>query len=294
MILSAVISSKIIFLLGYIFARMGVVRREGNWRLEKKDNGLYEATYKERTEAIITTPKYDPGMFDDRNAAGVPMYEADSAAEARSVFEDIVETDSASVLPSLGLSDAGIGLGYPSGSTNEGQSGVDSKLPPGGIALVMLLAGGLFLFSSSFDFGTPVFYISSALLLGGLAIFGWAIALYNQEGAAEAWTFLTTVNSNDESDTAGDNEDNVKRTPPAPQSLKDELYFDRANQHCEWCDNRTDHPEVHHIKPRSEGGPNDPSNLIVLCPDHHRKADSGGISRTKLRAKVRRQAKSAT
>lgn len=275
---------------------MGVVRREGNWRLEKQDSGLYEVTYKERTEAIITTPKYDPGMFDDRFAVDVPTYEADSAAEARSVFEDIVESDSASVLPSLEPSDAGIELGYPSGSSGEGQSDGDGNLPPGGIALVMLFAGGMFLFSSSFEFGTSVFYISTALLLGGLAIVGWAIALYKQEGAAEAWTFLTTVSTNDESDskstTDGTDEDDVERTPPTPQSLKDELYFDRANQHCEWCDDRTDHPEVHHIKPRSEGGPNKPSNLIVLCPDCHRKADSGAISQTKLRAKIHRQANS--
>lgn len=277
---------------------MGVVRREGHWRLEKQDNGLYEATHKKRTEAIITTPEYDPGMFDDRSAAGVLVYEADSAAEARSVFEDIVESDSASILPGFGPSETGIELGYSSGSSTEGQSEGEVNLPPGGIALVMLVAGGLFLFSSSFEFGTPAFYISTALFLGGLAIFGWAIALYKQKGPAEAWSFLTTVDTDDESPSKSNIDDNggdtVERTPPAPQSLKDELYFDRANQHCEWCDDRTDHPEVHHIEPRSEGGPNAPSNLIVLCPDCHRKADSGAISRTKLRAKVRRQAESPT
>ncbi|WP_226039056.1 HNH endonuclease signature motif containing protein [Natrinema sp. DC36] len=276
---------------------MGVVRREGRWRLEKQDTGFYEVTHEKRTEATITTPEYDPGMFDDRFVAGVPIYEADSAAEARSVFEDIVESNSASILPSSGLSDTGTELGYPSGSSGEVQSDGDGNLPPGGIALVMLVAGGLFLFSSSFEFGTPVFYVSTALLLGSLIIFGWAIALYKRDGAAEAWSFLTTVDTNDESDSksnTGDNgEGTVERTPPAPQSLKDDLYFDRANQHCEWCNNRTDHPEVHHIEPRSEGGPNDSSNLIVLCPDCHRKADSGAISRNKLRAKVRRQTEAA-
>ncbi|MFP8958140.1 HNH endonuclease [Natrialbaceae archaeon A-CW3] len=72
------------------------------------------------------------------------------------------------------------------------------------------------------------------------------------------------------------------------------MYFERASQKCEWCDERVDHPEVHHIRPRSEGGPNTRSNLIVLCPGCHRKADSGGISQTKLRAKVRRLNDSAT
>lgn len=272
---------------------MGVVRREGHWRLKKQESGLYEVTHKERTEAIITTPEYDPGMFDDRFAAGVPIYEADSTAGARSMFEDIVESDSVSVLPSLGPSDTGIELDYPSGSSGEGQSDRNENLPPGGIALVMLLAGGLILFWSSFEFGTPVFYTGTVLLLGGLAIFGWAIMLYKRGEHAEAWSFLSTVDTDDEFGSESNIDgDDVERTPPAPQSLKNELYFDRANQHCEWCDNRTDHPEVHHVKPRSEGGPNEPSNLIVLCPDCHRKADGGGISRTKLRAKVRRQAES--
>lgn len=27
--------------------------------------------------------------------------------------------------------------------------------------------------------------------------------------------------------------------------------------------------QVHHVQPLSEGGSNDLSNLIVLCPDHH-------------------------
>jgi endogenous inhibitor of DNA gyrase (YacG/DUF329 family) len=36
--------------------------------------------------------------------------------------------------------------------------------------------------------------------------------------------------------------------------------------------------EVHHIKPRSEGGGNEDANLIPLCPNHHAMADAGIIS----------------
>ncbi len=275
---------------------MGVVRREGYWRLEKQDTGLYDVTYDEGIEAVITTPEYNPVMYDEGTVAGVPTYEADSAAEARTVFEDIVENDSASVLPNLGPADGGIELRYPFGSSDGTQSDGIENVPPGGIALAMLFVGGLIPFSSSFEFGTPMFYISTVLLLGGLGIFGWAIALYNQKGGDEAWAFLTTVDTDIESDsksnTDSDSANNAEQTPSTPQSLKDELYFDRADQHCEWCDNRTDHPEVHHIKPRSEGGPDKSSNLIALCPDCHSKADRGAISRTKLRAKVRRQTES--
>jgi 5-methylcytosine-specific restriction endonuclease McrA len=40
--------------------------------------------------------------------------------------------------------------------------------------------------------------------------------------------------------------------------------------------------EVHHIKPRSERGEDVPSNLIVLCANHHDDADKGRITRTEL------------
>jgi len=40
--------------------------------------------------------------------------------------------------------------------------------------------------------------------------------------------------------------------------------------------------DVHHIVPRREGGTNRDSNLIVLCPSHHRLADRGAIPRRRL------------
>ncbi len=80
-----------------------------------------------------------------------------------------------------------------------------------------------------------------------------------------------------------------EKTDPTPENLKNELYFERANQHCEWCEERVDTPEIHHIVPRSEGGKNTASNLIVLCPNCHRKADRGVISRSKLEYKLNRK-----
>ena len=41
--------------------------------------------------------------------------------------------------------------------------------------------------------------------------------------------------------------------------------------------------DVHHIKPRNECGDHKPSNLVVLCPTHHRGADRGVFSRRILR-----------
>lgn len=40
--------------------------------------------------------------------------------------------------------------------------------------------------------------------------------------------------------------------------------------------------EFHHIVPVAEGGGNNPSNLILLCPNHHQEADYGIIDRDRL------------
>ncbi|WP_254763369.1 HNH endonuclease [Natrinema marinum] len=274
---------------------MGVVRREGEWRLEKVEEGLYDVTYDKTVEANIITSDYEPAVFNDRSAIGVPSYEADSPSEAKDIFDEIVANGSTSAISSFGpavdsnIENRGAELRYSGGEVDENLADALEDLPPGGFALTLSLTGLIVLYSSSFTVGSPAFYLGSGMVMVGGAIFGWAAVLFSTSGAGEAWDFLTTVDSDEESSTTNsESNGETKRTPPAPQSLKDELYFDRADQQCEWCGERVDQPEVHHIEPRSEGGPNKPSNLIVLCPGCHAKADRGGISKTKLRSKVRR------
>jgi 5-methylcytosine-specific restriction endonuclease McrA len=60
------------------------------------------------------------------------------------------------------------------------------------------------------------------------------------------------------------------------------------------CKNGSSH--VHHIKPKSEEGPDTPGNLIVLCSIHHDKAhgkSADGIitSRTTLKSYVAKRSK---
>ena len=40
--------------------------------------------------------------------------------------------------------------------------------------------------------------------------------------------------------------------------------------------------EYHHIVPYSEADQHDPDHMVALCPNHHRLADDGAISRTEL------------
>jgi hypothetical protein len=44
---------------------------------------------------------------------------------------------------------------------------------------------------------------------------------------------------------------------------------------------------VHHISPRSEGGGNELSNLIVVCRNHHADCDNGSFNRTQQRQIIR-------
>lgn len=276
---------------------MGVIRREGDWRLEKLEEGLYEITHQKDKQAEIRTQDYRSSWGNDVAVGLVPVHEVDSYAEAEGLFEEYAHGGTPSGSGSIEASATQRGrtsrdqaLGEGSLNFEDDLSHLDNleNLPPGGLSLVFLIGGGVIISASPLRINEPVFIIGAGLLLSGLGIIGWSILIGTANGWDEAIEFLTTTreNSNDSSSGSGSSED-IETIPPTPESIKNKLIFGRANQRCEWCSDQTDHPEVHHIEPRSEGGTNDESNLIVLCPSCHRKADSGGISKTKLRGKLR-------
>lgn len=74
-----------------------------------------------------------------------------------------------------------------------------------------------------------------------------------------------------------------QRTPPLTSSETAKLVV-LAGSKCENPNCKTTHPlDVHHIKPRNEGGTNRQNNLIVLCANCHRIAQPGGYSRATLK-----------
>jgi hypothetical protein len=270
---------------------MGVVRREGDWRLDKQDDGVYEVTYEHQPELKIITSDYEPtGFNDERNDVSIGVREVSSYSEAEQMFEEMAQGS-----PSMA---GGFDMGVPNSNEGgldadlglDGEDGDLPDLPPGGLLLVGAIMCGFLIQQSGFNTGSTVFLIGAAFLLLPLAVLGLTIRVYQTEGAGAAIEYLVTVQEDESQPSSASNtDDSTEKTPPAPKKEKDAIYFERADQRCEWCEERTDSPEIHHIEPRAEGGSNDYRNLIALCPGCHSKADKGGISKTILRSKVSRQ-----
>lgn len=274
-------TSKIIYIvLGVYYPCMGVVRREGDWRLEKLDDGHYEVTFKKHTELEILTPGYDPGPY-SIGSVGFNVREVDSFEEVVGLFEENAN----------GPSPLNIGEGLSlSNSNTQSPSDADNvELTPGIVAIALLLTGGFFVYAYWPAYASKPFQIGALLLVLGLAILGWAATILRGEGWQAGIDFLATpLFEESRNGSSRERSSNRPTTPPAPQRLKEEIIFDRANHHCEWCGVRFDGLQVHHIQPRSEGGPNTKRNLVALCPNCHDQADRGGISKTQLKGKVRR------
>ncbi|WP_336135244.1 HNH endonuclease [Natronomonas amylolytica] len=166
----------------------------------------------------------------------------------------------------------------------------DGEVVPIGVLLVGAIVGGYLIVNNPLSGDTA--YVSWILTglsaLGVLYVAAGFRGVYQKKGLDTAvnWLFGNTPSTKSSSPNPGSKTPSQSKTPPPSESLKNELYFERANRECEWCGEHVDSPDIHHIKPRAEGGPNDPENLIVLCPNCHRKADGGTISRSKLKYRV--------
>lgn len=164
----------------------------------------------------------------------------------------------------------------------------DVELIPAMILVVCLVVGGYV--ARQRPFVGEVAYIN--VILVGLSALGvlyvvWGFHQVRAESGthtAVSWLF-SNISENDERSPS--DHSSTEKTPPTPESLKIEIRNDRAGRACEYCNEASDFLEVHHIEPRSEGGPNTRTNLIALCPSCHRKADRGVYSRSELNYMVR-------
>lgn len=75
-----------------------------------------------------------------------------------------------------------------------------------------------------------------------------------------------------------DKQETITTSYPRSKAVREQALL-RANGHCEYCGVQgfktkagSLYLESHHITPLSEGGVDHPSNVIALCPNHHREA----------------------
>ncbi len=267
---------------------MGVVRRTGDWRLEKREEGVYEVTFRNEPQLRVLTPDAPPYESTGVLLDLIPIEEVRSYSEAEGLFEEKAHGP-----PPLGME-------Y---SSDEGRRrGADeddvalTELPVGALGGVCVVLGAILVFTF-IDGGNSIgLTIGLAFGTAGILPFVYAGYLSRECGWQEGFSILITpaeeiisegTSKATGSDSHASADEDQEKTPPPSQNLKNELFFERANRRCEYCENQFDQLHIHHIKPRREGGPNTRKNLIVLCPNCHSKADSGTISRSKLRYQVK-------
>lgn len=262
---------------------MGVVRREGDWRLEKRGEGVYEITFQKETQLKVFTEERASGQRQATMFDAVPNREVSSYAEVEGLFEEKAHGPPPFGMDYSATQGTQDGLDFDSGVGDD----VDlSEVPPGVFGVALLIAGSFMLYTFWGADNAIVQWLGIGFVGGGAAVLSYGVYLFKTTGWDAGWAFFLQPDSNGTTSTDSPGTHGEK-TPPAPDSLKNELFFERANRCCEYCGEDIDHPEVHHITQRSQGGSNDRQNLIVLCPNCHRKADRGAIGKSKLRYQIR-------
>lgn len=114
---------------------MGVVRRTGDWRLEKREEGVYEITFRSKPQLRVLTPKAPPYERNAMTFDALPIEEVGSYSEAEGLFEEMAHGP-----PPLGMQ-------YSSEErSNQSDETIDwLELPAGFLGGILIILGGYFL-----------------------------------------------------------------------------------------------------------------------------------------------------
>lgn len=71
---------------------MGVVKKDGKWRLEKKKDGVYLITKRKETQAKLITDEYvAEGFTDERASMTTEVIEVNEFSDAKREFKDYID-----------------------------------------------------------------------------------------------------------------------------------------------------------------------------------------------------------
>lgn len=125
------------------------------------------------------------------------------------------------------------------------------------------------------------------VIWGGLAILALTGVYFFVQRHEEPMDALTTALGEVLSAGEGSASESVETVDRLSSYQKSKLK-DAVGMECEVTGCSTKRSlHVHHITPRSEGGGNELSNLIVVCRNHHADCDNGSFNRTQQRQMIR-------
>lgn len=139
---------------------MAVLRRDGDWRLEEVEPGVYEIARGDWTELKVVSGEYDAaGMVDAREDISVPVREVETRADVEALFEDVAAGEHSA--------DPGRGAPGPIGDVDDAADPF-AGIPLGLVLVVGLGGGAAVLWLIRFDVTALLFLLGAFLLAIGL------------------------------------------------------------------------------------------------------------------------------
>lgn len=149
--------------------------------------------------------------------------------------------------------------------------------------VAVLLLVPYILFASLDDWRGPAYGALSFLLIGGVGAVGYRTRGMSFFGAFGEWVQSLGQEA------GGRNSSGKQKKAKRPPYYWTQKLIVAVGDQCEFprC-KHTEYLEVHHIDPYAGGGSNRLENLIVVCPDHHKRFGSGAMSKGRQKEYVRR------
>jgi hypothetical protein len=108
---------------------MGVVRREGDWRLEKREDGVYVVSYDREPKVRIVTAERDEQVLDADTLGQVTVRQVTDYDDVTDAFEEYADRDDPRSVGPLGRTRVDPGDDADEGESGDGDPAADDDGP---------------------------------------------------------------------------------------------------------------------------------------------------------------------